>query len=265
MGLECSGYLVDDEGTITEKKVMALLPGGGYSEYAKVKKEHIILLPENLDLAEAASIPEAWIVAYQLCKIVNLQKGDFALIHAAASGVGTALIQLVRLYEAQSICITSTDKKLTFCLHLGQGTAQGLLRKEKDKDGRIHGMTGNKGCSVIFDCVGATEFDTNLNSAAMDCRWINYGLLGGSLIGDFNLAKFLNKRINLHFSTLRSRSDEYKSKLLADFSSEIMPKFASKELSPIIDTIFDSVDHIKEAHHRMENDINIGKLVIKWH
>lgn len=129
----------------------------------------------------------------------------------------------------------------------------------------MFGFTHNHGCEVILDCVGASEFDMNINCAGMDCRWINYGFLGGSLIGDFNLSKLMAKRINLSFSTLRNRSDEFKAKLMSDFSQEIMPKFASKELTPVIDTIFDTVDHIKEAHHRMENDINIGKLVIKWH
>lgn len=266
MGLEVSGYVVEPDGTINkEKRVIALLPGGGYSEYAKVKKNHLILLPQDMDMAEAAGIPEAWVVAYQLLRIANVQKGDYVLVHAAASGVGTALIQLIRQYQGESICIASTDQKITFCSNLGQGTAHGVLRKDPSRNMRIMHIAKNQGCNVILDCVGSQEFDHNLHVAGMDCRWVNYGFLGGSFIGDLNLNKLMAKRINLHFSSLRNRSDDYKAKLLNDFSHDVMPKFVTKELTPVIDTIYSSVDYIKEAHHKMESDMNIGKLVIKWH
>ena len=125
-------------------------------------------------------------------------------------------------------------------------------------------FTHNRGCSVIFDCVGSSEFDHNLNAAGMDCRWFVYGFLGGSKIGDFDLMKLMTKRINLHFSTLRNRSQEYKTNLLMNFAQEIMPRFGTEELVPVVDTIYTSVDQIKNAHHKMEMDMNIGKIVIKW-
>lgn len=265
LGLECSGYLVEKGRVNRDKKVMALVFGGAYAEYVTVKKSNVISIPDNIDIVSAAAIPEAWMTAYQLCRLGGVQKGDSVLVHAAASGVGTALIQLIRLFEAQSICFVSNDQKLSFCSNLGQGTAHGILRKDTSRINTILRLTHNHGCSVIMDCVGADEFDHNLNAAAMDCRWLCYGFLSGSRVGEFDLMKLMSKRITLYFTTLRNRPEDYKTRLLSDFSKEILPKFASGELAPIIDTIYTSVDHIKEAHHKMEMDLNIGKIVVKWH
>lgn len=264
LGLECSGYLVEDGKVNKDKKVMAIVSGGAYAEYVAVKERNVISIPDNIDVIQAAAIPESWITAYQLCRMVNVQKGDYCLVHAAASGVGTALIQLIGLYEAESICVVSNEKKLTFCIGLGRGHAHGFLRKDTHAFNKVLTLTHHHGCSVIFDCVGATEFDFNINAAASDCRWVCYGFLGGSRVGDFNLMKLMDKRISLHFTTLRNRSDEYKADLLRQFSQEIMPKFATGELVPIIDSIYTNVDHIREAHNKMENDLNIGKIVVQW-
>jgi len=264
LGLECSGYLVEDGKINTDKKVMAVVSGGAYAEYVAVKEKNVINIPDNIDLIQAAAIPESWLTAYQLCRIAGVKKSDYCLIHAAASGVGTALVQLIGLYEAESICVVSNEKKLNFCISLGRGHGHGFLRKDTHAFNKILNLTHFHGCSVIFDCVGATEFDSNINAAANDCRWVVYGFLGGSRIGEFNLNKLMEKRISLHSSTLRNRSDDYKAELLQEFSQEIMPKFASGELNPVIDSIYTSVDHIKEAHHKMENDMNIGKIVVQW-
>jgi tumor protein p53-inducible protein 3 len=263
LGLECSGYLIEDGKINEDKRVMAIVSGGAYAEYVVAKEINVFRLPDNIDFVQAAAIPESWITAYQLCRIAHVKKGDNCLIHAAASGVGTALVQLIGLYEAESICIVSNDKKLTYCVSLGRGHSNGFLRKDSHRLNKILNLTHFHGCSVIFDCVGATEFDSNVSAASNDCRWVCYGFLGGSRIGDFNLNKLMEKRINLHFTTLRNRSDEYKAELMKDFSQEIMPKFASGEFTAVIDSIYTSVDNIKEAHHKMENDMNIGKIVVQ--
>jgi NADPH:quinone reductase-like Zn-dependent oxidoreductase len=100
--------------------------------------------------------------------------------------------------------------------------------------------------------------------ASLDCRWVVYGLLGGSMVHDFDLSKMLSKRIQLSFTTLRNRSDEFKTKLINDFSKEILPNFSTGGMAPVIDTIM-HVSQIKEAHEKMENNINIGKIVMTWH
>jgi tumor protein p53-inducible protein 3 len=158
MGLECAGYLVEDGKTDTNKKYMALLSGGAYAEYVAVNKNHIMEVPENIDIVSAAAIPEVWLTAYGLCKIARIRPNDYCLIHAASSGVGTALIQLVNFYKAKSICLVSNEKKATFCYELGQGSSQCINREHKDKVKNIIQDSEGLGCNVIFDCVGANEF-----------------------------------------------------------------------------------------------------------
>lgn len=265
MGLECSGYLIEEGEINLSKRVMAIVPGGGYGEYVAVKKNHVIPVPESIDLTDAAAIPEAWITAYQLCKIADIKKDDFVLIHAAASGVGTALIQLINLYKGNSICIVSNNEKLHLCQQLGQGSVHGMLRKELNRINSINNVTDHKNCSVIFDCVGASEFNHNIEAAALDCRWVCYGFLGGSKLAEFDMAKLMSKRINMFYTTLRNRTDDYKAELTKNFIEEILPKFASKELSTVIDTVYEGVENIKAAHHKMEHNLNKGKLIVKWH
>jgi tumor protein p53-inducible protein 3 len=159
LGLECSGYLVDNKGKVdTSKKYMALLSGGAYAEYVAVNRNHVIEIPENIDMVKAAAIPEAWITAYGLCKLAGIKPNDHCLIHAAASGVGTALIQLVNFFKAKSICLVSNEKKATFCYELGQGSVSCVERGHKDKVKNILHHSESRGCDIIFDCVGGDEF-----------------------------------------------------------------------------------------------------------
>jgi len=117
IGLECSGYLVDPQtNQVTGEKVMALVSGGAYAQYVKVHKDHLMQLPKNMDFATSAAIPEAWITAYQLLhKIAKIKEGETALILAAASGVGTCLIQLCKYAGASSIAVSSSYDKLQRC------------------------------------------------------------------------------------------------------------------------------------------------------
>jgi tumor protein p53-inducible protein 3 len=262
LGLECSGFLINGDNS---KKVMALVNGGAFAEYVAVKKEYIMEVPPNLDVTQAAAIPKAWLTAYALCKLAQVHKGDHVLIHAAASGVGTALIQMVRLFDAHSISIVSSDLKLNFCDNLSQGTTHGLLRKDTSRTNKISHFTHNQGCSVIFDCIGATEFDHNIMDSAFECRWISYGYLSGSTIPNFDLKRLHDKRLSLHFFNLRNSSDSYKLKLLQEFGHNIIPKFERGEIFPVIDTIYqDPEKEIRTAKKKLESYLNIGKIIMKW-
>jgi len=97
----------------------------------------------------------------------------------------------------------------------------------------------------------------------MDCRWITFGLMGGNKLKEFDINKLMRKRINWIFSTLRNRSDEYKAELVKDFTNKILPHFKTGELKPIVDFIY-NVEEINEAHKRMEENKNIGKILVKW-
>ena len=263
MGLEVAGMVEQaGEGTHFRKgdKVMALLAGGGYAEYAQVHEDLVMPIPEGMKTSEAAGIPEVFITAYQvLVKIAKLKATDWTLIHAGASGVGTAAIQLCRAVGAKCIVTVRSDEKVKFCESLGANVVINTTTSKFDK--QVQEVTNGKGVNVIIDPVGAAYFDKNLGCAALDSRWVVIAGMGGVKIPEFNLAMLLMKRISLIGSTLRARSLPYKSELVRSFTAQFLPKFHSGELRPIIDTTF-RLDHVAEAHSYMEANKNKGKIVL---
>lgn len=268
LGLEVSGEIAGiGPGVRTGWKlgdtVMALLGGGGYAEYVAVPEELVMLVPSQLTLCQAAAIPEAWLTAYQLLHLVaKVRPNETVLIHAGASGVGSAAIQLVRLCRAVPIVTAGSSEKLRFTEQLG--AAAGINYREKDFSEEVLHFTEGRGVDIILDCVGGSCWEQNVRSLAADGRWVLYGTLGGKTVdGDF-LGKLLMKRGNLLCSLLRSRSLQYKAELVRSFTQEILPHFQLTDppLWPVIDSTF-NMDDIENAHRRMEANQNIGKIIIK--
>ncbi|CAI2375102.1 unnamed protein product [Moneuplotes crassus] len=267
IGLEGAGYLCNSQeeylsgGYKNNSRIMALLEGGGYSDIASVHKDHIIPIPENLSFTEAAAIPETWLTSYQLLNLVaNARKGDYALIHAAASGIGCAAIQICKMQGVKPIAVASSQAKLDHSIELG--AVAGINYKETpDFSESVKEYTNGKGTNIILDCIGAQNFDYNVKSAAMDCQWVLYGAMGGVRIQNVNLGPLLAKRIQFLSSTLKSRTNEYKAKLVQKFSEDCIPGFESGELKPIVDSVT-TLSKVADAHTRMEANLNIGKIVM---
>ncbi|XP_073726006.1 quinone oxidoreductase PIG3 isoform X1 [Misgurnus anguillicaudatus] len=268
LGLEVSGEIAGiGPGVRTSWKlgdtVMALLGGGGYAEYVAVPEELVMPVPSQLTLCQAAAIPEAWLTAYQLLHLIaKVKPNETVLIHAGASGVGSAAIQLVRLCRAVPIATAGSSEKLRFTERLG--AAAGINYREKDFSEEVLHFTAGRGVDIILDCVGGSSWEQNVRSLAADGRWVLYGTLGGKTVdGDF-LGKLLMKRGNLLCSLLRSRSLQYKAELVRSFTEEILPHFQLTDppLLPVIDSTF-NMDDIENAHQRMEANKNIGKIIIK--
>ncbi len=265
LGLEVSGIVEKVGASCTRfspgDRVMALLVGGGYAQYVSVDEILVMPVPGDMSFEEAASIPEAYITAYQvLCEIAKLKAGEWALIHAGASGVGSAGIQLCKAIGARSVVTVGTDLKAEYCKKLGANYSINY-RSQPDWYMRVKEITEGQGADVIIDPIGATYFHHNLNIAAIDGRWILIAAMGGAKVTDVNLAKLLMKRINLIGSTLRSRDLNYKSKLINQFSSDFLSKFDSGELFTQVDRIFNP-NQVAEAHRFMEENRNMGKIVL---
>lgn len=266
IGLEAAGYLVNSpeeykSGEYTKnERVMALLPGGGYGDIARVHRDHLIKIPDNLSFEEAAAIPETWLTSYQLLFLVaNATKGKTCLVHAAASGIGCAVIQLCKQVGVTTIAVTSNQEKVQFATDLGAD--YGINYKENpDFSDLVKEYTNGKGVDIILDCIGAQNFEYNLKSAGMDCQWVVYGLMGGPNVDNFNLKLFMAKRMQLLCTTLKSRSNPYKANLIARFTEEYMPLFKTLELRPILDKHF-KFSQMAEAHKYMEDNLNKGKIV----
>lgn len=264
LGIEVAG-IVEEVGPNTEVKigtrVMGLVNGGGYAEYAIMPAERAMIIPEGLSFEEAAAIPEVFLTAYQtLYWLGGLNKGETVLVHAGGSGVGTAAIQLAKQISAANVITTAGSKaKLDFAQSLGAD--YGINYKEKDFSEEISHITDGQGVDLILDFVGASYWNKNLSSIKVDGRWVVIGILGGAQV-EVNLMELMSKRIQLTGTLLTPRSDEYKAKLTADFSQATIELFESKQLKPIVDSVF-AFEEVQQAHRHMEENKNIGKIILK--
>jgi len=237
-----------------------LLPGGGYAEYCVIPHEMAIRIPDGISFEDAAGIPEAFLTAWQALKwLSGLDDNKTVLIHAAASGVGTSAIQLVKQFKNTKVLVTAgSEEKIEFCKKLG--ASAGFNRKDGPW---IEGVLAEapKGVDIIIDFVGSTYWEQNVKALALDGTMVILSCLGGSTAPSFDMSQILLKRLSIRGSTLRSRSLEYKINLTQDFAKFAMPRFSDGRLKPIIDKVF-TWEQVGDAHLYLEADKNIGKIIL---
>ncbi len=254
-GPGCSKIMVGD-------RVMALLPGGGYAEYAVISEDMAMPMPESISFAEAAAIPEVFLTAYQaLVKIGELRAGETVLLHAGASGVGTAGIQIAKVLGATVVVTAGSKEKLNACKKLG--ALEAVNYKEGPFSSRVLQVTSNKGVNLIVDFVGAPYWEQNVNVLGVDGRIVILATMGGSQIREFDLRALMGKRIQLTGSTLRNRSGQYKAALTADFAAFALPLFRDGRLKAVVDKVFPWKE-ASQAHKYVEENRNIGKVVLDF-
>ena len=261
LGLEVSGQVEACGANVSRWKagdlVFGLLPGGGYAEYAVIHEAMAMAVPDNLNLTEAAAIPEVYLTAFQaLSWLACIQTGEKVLIHAGGSGVGTAAIQLSREMGASDIIVTASPAKHALCHELGARLSIDYRQQDFEEIIREKG-----GVDVVIDFIAAPYFKKNINCLRTDGRLVLLAVLGGGKVEDFNLVKLLGKRIQITASTLRSRSRDYQIKLTRSFEKFALPLLADGTLKPIIDTIY-PWEEVTKAHQRMESNQNAGKIVL---
>ncbi|MCI5082925.1 MAG: NAD(P)H-quinone oxidoreductase [Saprospiraceae bacterium] len=264
MGLEMAGEVVAVGEAVSRWKVgdqvCSLLGGGGYAELAVVHEDLAMPIPEGLQYEEAAAIPEVFLTAYQaLIWLAKLEKDERILIHAGASGVGTAAIQLARQQGAIPI-VTASAPKHELCLQLGAEKA--IDYKSEDFAEAVMAHTKGEGVHVVLDFLAAPYFQRNMDVLQADGRMVILALMGGVKAEQVNMAPILRKRLHIMGSTLRARSLDYKIKLSRDLQQHLWSAFAAKQVQPVIDRIMDWRD-VAEAHRLMEANKNAGKIILK--
>jgi tumor protein p53-inducible protein 3 len=264
MGLEMAGLVHKIGNKVTKWKegdaVCGLLPGGGYAQLAKVHEDMAWPVPKGFSMEKAVAIPEVFLTAFQAIRwLADLQKGERLLIHAGASGVGTAAIQIAGALGAHPM-VTASQSKHDFCIALG--ATHTIDYKSENFEEIVRQLTNGKGVNVIMDFIGGPYFQQNLNSLALDGRLVIQGFMGGPNLSDVNLAPILRKRLKVIGSTLRSRTLDYKIALAKDLYKFAWPLFESGSMKPIVDSVFDWEEVVK-AHQYMEANKNIGKIVLK--
>ncbi|WP_234567222.1 NAD(P)H-quinone oxidoreductase [Rhodohalobacter sp. 614A] len=265
LGLEMAGVVAETGSDVSGFEigdwVFGLLSGGGYAEYCTISQGMAMKIPEALSFEEAAAIPEVFLTAYQAIDwLGELQNGETILIHAGASGVGTAAIQLAKhLFDARIITTAGTDQKNNLCEELGSGLS--INYKEKDFADEIESAFGKQSVDVIVDFVGSPYWDNNIKILDLDGRLIYLAMLGGVKVDEINLLPILRKRLTIKGSTLRNRSDDYKMRLTKEFENKALRYFTDGKIKPIIDSIFDW-NNVEKAHSKMANNLNAGKIVL---
>ena len=264
LGLEMAGVVENAGRGVTKWKpgdaVCGLLAGGGYAEYVTIHKDMALPVPKGFSFTDAAGIPEVFLTAFQALRwLAGLQHGERILIHAGASGVGTAAIQLASLTGAEVI-VTASSGKHRLCRELGAVHAVDYQNQDFEED--VMEYTHGKGVDVVIDFVGGPYFQQNLNVLSLEGRLVMLAFLGGVSTEQLNLGPILRKRLQVMGSTLRARSLDYKIRLSQDLYRYAWPLFEQNRLRPVIDTAFDWKDAAK-AHQYMEANRNQGKVILK--
>lgn len=253
LGEEVSDWKVGD-------RVMGIVGGGSMATRLLTEGAELMLVPAALSLEEAAAVPEAFLTAYDAIVLQGgLHAGQTVLLHAVASGVGTAGIQIADEIGASSVGTSRSAHKLPRC------TALGLTHAVLVEDGQFAESVlaaAPHGVDVILDTVGAAYLSQNMKVIAQQGRLIVIGLMGG-VKAELALGALLAKRASIHGSVLRSRSSAEKAELTKSFTGEMLGKFESGQLKPIIDEVMEMAD-AQLAHERMDGNETFGKLVLRW-
>lgn len=259
LGLECAG-VVDALGAgVTQwplgTPVCALLAGGGYAEYVCVDARHCLPLPPGLSFLQGAALPEAFATAWlNLFELAHLAPGERVLLPAGASGVGTAALQLCRLFGNPCFVSVGTAEKLQRCLALG--AAGGVVRGQEP----LAALLKPEGVDVILDPVAGSSLSEHLGLLREGGRLVLIGLMGGRE-ATLDLGRLLVKRLQLTGSTLRSRSADAKARLIAALATQLWPHFGTGRLTPVIDTVF-PLAAAEAAHARVTSNRTVGKVVL---
>lgn len=265
LGLEMSGIVEETGENVTEYEpgdaVFGLLPGGGYAEYCTIHENMAMPIPETLSFEEAAAIPEVFLTAWQALDWEGaIYYGEKVLIHAGASGVGTAAIQLSKnLFDATVITTAGRPEKLDLCKQLGADLA--INYNNENYAEVIKKEIGENSIDLIIDFVGSPYWEKNIEVLAMDGRVVYLSMLGGATIEKMSLVPILRKRLTISGSTLRNRDDHYKMELTREFVKNAYDLISEQKIKPIIDSVYDWKD-VEKAHQRMKNNLNAGKIVL---
>ena len=242
-------------------RVMGIVAGGAMATHLVTHERELVPVPESMPLEYAAAVPEAFFTAYDaLFEQGRLGLGEWALIHAVASGVGTAALQLARAAGARVIGTSRTQDKLDRLRPLG--LENGVLVGHDGFHERVDELTGGAGVGVILDGVGAAYLEQNLRCLARRGRLVIIGLLGG-ITGTVPLRMLLDKRAQMIGTVLRSRPMEEKAALARRVAAHVVPLLADGTVQPVVDEVVPMED-VAAAHERMESNQSFGKIVLRW-
>ena len=260
-GLEAAGTVTAVGPNVSKwsvgDRVTALLPGGGYAEYALTHQDHALPIPGDMPMDQAAALCETAFTVYSnVMTRGGLQAGEVFLVHGGSSGIGTTAIQLASAMGARVFTTAGSDAKCAACLDLGAERAINY----RDAD-FVEVLKAEGGADLILDMVGGDYLPRNVRALKNDGRLVQIAFLQGSKVA-LNFAQVMMRRLTITGSTLRPQSDGAKAKIAADLLTHVWPLYASGRIKPVMDSEFPLAE-AAAAHARMEASEHIGKIVLK--
>jgi putative PIG3 family NAD(P)H quinone oxidoreductase len=267
LGLEVCGEIVQCGSKVSawkiKQQVFGLVSGGAYAEYVAIKASQLFKLPTCFTPNQGAAFAEVFLTAFQsLFTIGGLsqlkKENPSVLIHAGASGVGSAAITLAKAKNCFVVVTVGSEEKRQACLALGADVALNYHSDDFVAWSKEHYKTG---FDVIIDVVGGDYLQKNISVAALDGHIIILSILNGRFCPQVDIAKMLLKRLTISSSTLRNRNEQYKAELVSDFKKVFEAQLNAGELMPLIDSTY-HWHNTEQAHQKMLANKNIGKLVL---
>ena len=260
-GLEASGTIFAIGQNVTNwaigDEVCALLPGGGYAEYAVTQASHCLPVPKGMGLEQAAALPETfftvWSNVFQRGKLKPHEK---FLVHGGSSGIGTTAIQLANVFGSEVYATAGTDAKCLVCEELGAKRA--INYKKEDF---LDVMKRLGGVHLILDMVGGVYIEKNIKALVDDGRLVQIAFLQGAKV-ELNFAQIMTRRLTITGSTLRPQSDLSKAQIASELFRNVWPLLSNGRLKPVINSVFELED-VTSAHLLMESSQHIGKILLK--
>jgi len=264
LGLEVAGTVRElgpgvDRWSVGDR-VMGLVGGGGYAEYAVAYADHLMRIPESLSFEEAACICEAYITAYlNVFMLGGLEDDDGVLLHGGGGGVNTAAIQLCKALRPKArVLVTASPGKLVRVAELGADLVIDYWAHDFAEE--VQRFTDGRGVAVILDHIGTAYLASNMKSLAVGGRLVIIGVTSG-IEAKLNLALMMVKRQRIIGSVLRSRSVPEKAAIVAEFADQVWPQLAERKIVPLIHKVY-ALEDAAQAHREMEASAHFGKLVL---
>lgn len=260
-GLECSGHVASVGPGVVRwnvgDAVCALLPGGGYAEYALTNDSHALPVPMGMTLRDAACLPETCFTVWSnMVMRGGLKAGERFLVHGGSSGIGTTAIQIAKAVGARVFTTAGSAEKVAACLSLGAERAMNY----HDED-FVEVLKAEGGANLILDMVGGSYLPRNVKALADDGRLVQIAFLTGPKV-ELNFAEVMMRRLTITGSTLRPQSDLAKARYAEALETHVWPMITKGALAPVIDSEY-PMSQAAAAHTRMETSGHIGKIVLK--
>ncbi|RBI86310.1 NAD(P)H-quinone oxidoreductase [Rhodosalinus halophilus] len=260
-GLEAAGEIAavgpGVDGWAVGDRVCALLPGGGYADYAVTPAAHCLPVPQGLGLKEAACLPETFFTVWSnVFMRGGLEAGERFLVHGGSSGIGTTAIQLAHAFGARVFTTAGSDEKCVACLQLGAERAINYRAEDF-----VEVLKAEGGANLILDMVGGDYIARNLKALAEEGRLVQIAFLQGAK-AEINFAPLMLKRQTITGSTLRPQSDLAKARIAEGLRAQVWPLLDAGRVAPVMDSEF-ALEDAAEAHARMESSAHIGKIVLR--